>query len=88
MNVKFESLVDVWNDQIPMLLITLITLVNTVVFTRDENELRVAIKQLSQNTDFDKFFTYGFGGGHFWLKQRLVSNTSKYMKDRLLLVTF
>ncbi len=81
MEVKFESLVSVWDDQISMLLISL---GNIVVFSRDENELRVAIKQLSENTDFDKFFAYGFEGSHFWLKQRLVSDTSKYVKDRLL----
>lgn len=85
MEVKFESLLSVWNDQIPMLLINL---VNTIVFARDESELRIAIKQLSENTNFNKFFAYGFGSGHFWLKQRLVSDTSKYMKDRLLIVIF
>lgn len=85
MEAKFESLVSVWDDQIPMLLIDL---VNTIVFARDGNELRVAVKQMSDNTDFDKFFAYGFGSSHFWLKQRLMSDTSKYMKDRLLIVVF
>ena len=36
----------------------------------------------------DKFFAYGYGRNHFWLKQRLVSDTSKHMDNRLLIVEF
>ncbi len=35
MDVKFETLVSVWDNQIPKLLIDF---VNTAVFTRSENE--------------------------------------------------
>ncbi len=56
MDVKFETLVSVWDNQIPKLLIDF---VNTAVFTRSENELRTAIAYLSESTDFDKFFAYG-----------------------------
>lgn len=41
MEVRFESLVNVWDEKIPMLLIDL---VNTAVFTRDEAEFRTAIR--------------------------------------------
>ena len=58
MDVKFETLVSVWDNQIPKLLIDF---VNTAVFTRSENELRTAIAYLSESTDFDKFFAYGYG---------------------------
>jgi len=85
MNVTFETLVCVWDDQIPMLLINL---VNTAVFARKESEFKTAIRQLSENTDFDKFFAYGYGRNHFWLKQRLVSDASKHMENRLLIVEF
>lgn len=85
MEVRFESLVNVWDDKIPMLLIDL---VNTAVFTRDEAEFRTAIRQLSERTDIDKFFAYGYGSSHFWLKQRLASDTGKYMENRLLIVEF
>ena len=64
MNVTFETLVSVWDDQIPMLLINL---VNTAVFARNGSEFKTAIRQLSENTDFDKFFAYGYGRNHFWL---------------------
>lgn len=85
MEVRFESMVSVWDDQIPMLLINL---VNTAVFARDGSEFKTAIRQLSENTDLDKFFAYGYGRNHFWLKQRLVSDTSKHMDNRLLIVEF
>ena len=85
MNVKFETLISVWDEQIPMLLINL---VNTAVFTRNESEFRTAIRKLSESTDFDKFFHYGYGRSHFWLKQRLVSDPTKHMDNRLLIVEF
>jgi len=85
MNVKFETLISVWDEQIPMLLINL---VNTTVFTKKESEFRTAIRQLSESTDFDKFFHYGYGRSHFWLKQRLVSDPTKHMDNRLLIVEF
>ena len=85
MDVKFETLVSVWDDQIPMLLINL---VNTAVFARSVGEFKTAIRQMSESTDFDKFFAYGYGRSHFWLKQRLASDTGKHMENRLLIVEF
>ncbi len=41
MNVTFETLVSVWDDQIPMLLINL---VNTAVFARNGSEFKIAIR--------------------------------------------
>ena len=82
MNVTFETLVSVWDDQIPMLLINL---VNTAVFARKESEFKTAIRQLSENTDFDIFFAYGYRRNHFWLKQRLASDASTWRTDYLLL---
>ena len=85
MEVRIESMVNVWDDQIPMLLINL---VNTAVFARNGSEFKTAIRQMSQNTDLDKFFAYGYGRKNFSLKQRLVSDTSKHMENRLLIVEF
>lgn len=85
MDVKFETLISVWDEQIPMLLINL---VNTAVFTRSESEFRTAIRQLSESTDFDKFFHYGYGRRHFWIHQRYTSNPEMVMKNRVLSVHF
>lgn len=61
---------------------------NTAVFARNESKLKTAIRQLSESTDFDKFFAYGYGHSHFWLKQQLTSDASKHMENRLLIVEF
>ena len=50
MEVRIESMVSVWDDQIPMLLINL---VNTAVFARNGSEFKTAIRQLSENTSMD-----------------------------------
>lgn len=85
MNVTFESLINVWDEQIPKLLIEL---VNHAVFTKSKEEFQAAVAQLSQNTDFDKFFAYGYGAHHYYLHQRLATDSSKYMDNRLLIVDF
>lgn len=85
MNVTFESLINVWDEQIPKLLIEL---VNHAVFSKNKEEFQAAVAQLSKNTDFDKFFAYGYGAHHYYLHQRLAIDASKYMDDRLLIVDF
>lgn len=85
MEVKIETLVCVWEASIPKLLIEL---VNTVVFTRNKTELRNAMTHLSASTDFDKFFAFAYGANHLWMKQRLPSDPTKYMENRLLIVEF
>lgn len=85
MEVKFESLVCNWDEAIPNLLIDL---VNTVMLTTNEEELRAAIALLSARTDLDLFFAYGYGARHLWVKQRLITDPDKVMENRLLIVQF
>lgn len=85
MNVTFENLINVWDAQIPNLLVEL---VNHAVFATDKAGFQAVVTKLSETTDFDKFFAYGYGGCHFGLKQRLASDPSKYMNERLLIVDF
>ena len=77
MNVTFENLINVWDAQIPNLLVEL---VNHAVFATDKAGFQAVVTKLSETTDFDKFFAYGYGRQHFWLKQRLASDPSKYME--------
>ena len=85
MEIKFESLVCNWDEAIPNLLIDLI---NTVMLTTSEKELRAAIALLSARTEFDLFFAYGYGARHFWVKQRLITDPYNIMKNRLLIFQF
>ena len=85
MEVKIENLINVWYDQIPTLFINL---VNAIVLARDEKELREVIDHFHKNTSLIGMFAYGFGKHHFWLKQRKVSDPSKLMEHRILVVEF
>ena len=85
MEVKIENLINVWYDQIPTLFINL---VNAIVLARYEKELRVVIDHFHKHTSLKGMFAYGFGKHHFWLKQRKVSDPSKLMEHRILIVEF
>ena len=85
MEVKIENYINVWYDQIPPLLIDLI---NTITLANDEKELREVIDHFHKNTSQKGMFAYGFGKHHFWLKQRKVSDPSKLMEHRILVVEF
>lgn len=85
MDVKIENYINVWYDQIPPLLIDLI---NTITLVNDEKELREVIDHFHKNTSLKGMFAYGFGKHHFWLKQRKVSDPSKLMEHRILIVEF
>ena len=85
MEVKIENYINVWYDQIPPLLIDLI---NTITLVNDEKELREVIDHFHKNTSLKGMFAYGFGKHHFWLKQRKLSDPSKLMEHRILVVEF
>ena len=85
MDVKIENYINVWYDQIPPLLIDLI---NTITLVNDEKELREVIDHFHKHTSLKGMFAYGFGKHHFWLKQRKVSDPSKLMEHRILVVEF
>ena len=85
MDVKIENYINVRYDQIPPLLIDLI---NTITLANDEKELREVIDHFHKNTSLKGMFAYGFGKHHFWLKQRKVSDPSKLMEHRILVVEF
>ena len=85
MEVKIENLINVWYDQIPTLFINL---VNAIVLARDEKELREVIDHFNKHTSLKGMFAYGFGKHHFWLKQRKLSDPSKLMEHRILIVEF
>ncbi len=52
-------------------------IINTILFSGDESELRTSIKRLSKETPLDEYFTYGYGRNHFWVCQRRPSDKTK-----------
>ena len=78
MEMRLESLLANWDEKIPGLFISL----------ANATELRQAVARLSENEDFNRLFAYGYGSSHLWLKQRLVTDSSKVMDNRLIIVEF
>ena len=58
-------------SQIPQILIRVI---NAITLSNSKEELRSAINKIAEETELDKFFAYGYGTHHFWLKHRRLSN--------------
>ena len=85
MNVIIESLMFAFDDKIRAVVLDLI---NRILLTRNETELRETIAVCAERTELNKFFLYGYGKHHFWVKQRLVSNNAKTFDQRMMIVDF
>lgn len=85
MQVTFESIINVWDENIPTLLIQV---TNTILFCRDEEELRKSVKQLREKTELDLYFTCGYGSHHFWINQRISKGSVRFFKNRLFIAEF
>jgi hypothetical protein len=57
MEVRFETMLCMWDDKIPEMLLTLI---NVITLTRNEEELRNSIRKFAETNELDKFFAYGY----------------------------
>ncbi len=56
MEIKIESIICNWADEIPHILIRVI---NAAALSANEEELRTSIRQIAEETALDKFFAYG-----------------------------
>ena len=71
MKTEIENIIYNWTDEIPHILIRVI---NAITLSDNKEELRTAIGKIAEETELDKFFAYGYGAHHFWLKHRKLSN--------------
>ena len=85
MEVRFESMVCLWDNKIPPMLLEFI---NLLTFVTSEEQLRASVKDFAEKHELDKFFHYGFGSHHFYLHQRYTSNHEMVMQNRVLSVHF
>ena len=67
MKTEIENIIYNYADEIPHILIRVI---NAITLSDCKEELRSAIKKIAEETELDKFFAYGYGAHHFWLKHR------------------
>ena len=84
MKTEIENIIYNYTDEIPHILIRVI---NAITLSDNEEELRTAIGKIAEETELDKFFTYGYGAHHFWLTHRKLSN-GEPKQYRLLKVEF
>ena len=84
MKVQVEGIICNWADKIPNIIVRVI---NAISIAENKEELQTALLQISQETELDKFFVYGYGTHHFWLTHLRLSN-GEPMEQRLLIAEF
>jgi hypothetical protein len=85
MNVIIESLIFDFDNKIRAVVLDLI---NRILLTRNETELRETVAVCAERTDLNRYFLYGYGKHHFWVKQRKVSDPAKTFDQRMMIVNF
>lgn len=63
-------------------------IINTILFSTNETELRESMKRLQQNTPLDEYFTFGYGAHHLWVIQRRPSDKNKVFDYRIMMTEF
>lgn len=63
-------------------------IINTILFSRDEAELRKSMEGLREKTQLDEYFTYGYGAHHLWVCLRRPSDKTKLFEHRVIMAEF
>jgi len=85
MNVTIERMIMEYDDNVRTVVMELI---NRIVRAQDEKELRETVAACATLTDLDKYFVYGYGSHHFWVKQRKLSDPTQTFEQRRMIVKF
>lgn len=63
-------------------------IINTILFSNDEAELRTSMERLKEKAQLDEYFTYGYGAHHLWVCQRRPSDKNKIFNHRVIMAEF
>lgn len=63
-------------------------IMNTILFSGNESELRAGMERLKKQTPLDEYFTFGYGAHHIWISQRRPSDKNKLFKYRVMMARF
>lgn len=85
MNVIIEHIFCQYSDEATALYLRII---NVILMSSNEDELRTSMAKLKQTTNFDKYFIYGFGNHHIWVCQRKPSDRNKVFEYRVIMAQF
>ena len=85
MNVIFEHPTIIFDDKIAEIIIEF---VNHILYADNEDNLRRIVTDFADTYALDRYFVYGFGSHHLWLKQRKITDPQKVFDYRILIVNF
>lgn len=63
-------------------------IINTILFSSNEAELREGMERLQQNTPLDEYFIFGYGAHHLWVIQRRPSDKTQVFDYRIMMAEF
>ncbi len=63
-------------------------IMNTILFSTDETELRASMERLKNETPLDEYFIFGYGAHHIWINQRRPSDKNRIFKHRIMVAHF
>ena len=63
-------------------------IINTILFSTDETELRTGMEHLQAKTHLDDYFVFGYGKHHLWVCQRRPSDKGKIFEHRVIMAEF
>ena len=63
-------------------------IINTILFSSNEAELREGMKRLQQNTPLDEYFIFGYGAHYLWVIQRRPSDKTQVFDYRIMMAEF
>ena len=85
MEVRFESMVFLWDDKIPTMFLEFM---NLLTLCQSEEQLRASVKDFAENHERGKPTLPRSRSHHFYLHQRYTSNPEMVMQHRVLSVHF
>ena len=85
MNVIFEHPTIIFDDKIAEIIIEF---VNHILYADNEDNLRRIVTDFADTYELDRYFVYGFGNYHLWLKQRKITDPQKVFDYHILIVNF
>ena len=85
MNVTFEHPTIIFDNDIAKIIIEF---VNHILYADNEETLRQIVADFADKYDLDRYFVYGYGSHHLWLKQRKITNHEKVFAYRILIVEY
>lgn len=85
MNVTFEHPTIIFDDRIAEIIIEF---VNHILYADSEKTLRQIVADFADKYDLNRYFVYGYGSHHLWLKQRKITNPDITFEYRILIVEY